>query len=65
MDDIWGADLIDMRALSKDNDGYKYVVMVIDVFSKYGWAVPIKYKMGDEVKSALESIFTKRTPRKI
>ena len=65
VDDIWGADLIDMRSLSKDNDGYKYVVMVIDVFSKYGWAVPIKYKTGDEVKSALESIFAKQTPRKI
>ena len=51
--------------ISKDNDGYKYVVMVIDVFSKYGWAVPIKYKTGDEVKSALESIFAKHTPRKI
>ena len=64
-DDIWGADLIDMRALSKENDDYKYVVMIIDVFSKYGWAVPIKYKTGDEVKKALESVFKKETPRKI
>ena len=51
-----------MKALSKDNDGYKYVVMIIDVFSKYGWAVPIKYKKGEEVKSTLESIFAKQTP---
>ena len=62
VDDIWGADLIDMRALSKANDDFKYVVMVIDVFSKYGWAVPIKYKTGEEVRNALESIFKKATP---
>ena len=54
-----------MRALSKENDDFKYAVMVIDVFSKYGWAVPIKYKTGDEVKSALESILKKKTPRNI
>ena len=65
VDDIWGADLIDMRSLSKENDNFKYVVMVIDVFSKYGWAIPIKYKTGEEVKTALESIFTQQTPRKI
>ena len=65
VDDIWGADLIDMRALSKVNDDFKYVVMVIDVFSKYGWAVPIKYKTGEEVRNALESIFKKATPHKI
>ena len=39
--------------------------MVIDVFSKYGWAIPIKYKTGEEVRNALESIFKKVTPRKI
>ena len=65
VDDIWGADLIDMRKLSKENDDFKYVLMVIDVFSKYGWVVPLKYKTGDEVKTALESIFTKKIPRKI
>ena len=65
VDDIWGADLIDMRALSKENDDFKYVLMILDVFSKYGWAVPLKYKTGEDVKTALESIFSKQTPRKI
>ena len=41
-----------MRVLSKENDNYKYDVMVIDVFSKYGWAVLIKYKTGDEAKKS-------------
>ncbi len=44
VDDIWAADLIDLRSHSKDNGGYKYVLMVIDVFSKYGWGAPLKFK---------------------
>ena len=35
VDDIWGADLIDMQSFSKQNKGFKYILMVMDVFSKY------------------------------
>ena len=65
VDDIWGADLIDLRSHSKVNGGNKYILMVIDIFSKYGWAVPIKYKTGEAVAEALESIFQKHTPKKL
>jgi len=65
MDDIWAADLIDLRSNSKDNGGYKYVLMVIDVFSKYGWAVPLKTKTGVAVTEALETIFNDHTPKKL
>ena len=58
MDDIWGADLVDMKALADDNDGYKYILMVMDVFSKYGWAVPLKSKSGPATKEGLETILT-------
>ena len=57
VDDIWGAYLVDMKKLAKENDGYKYILMIIDVFSKFGWAAPLKTKSGDAVKSALETIF--------
>ena len=33
--EIWSADLIDMREFSKDNKGYNYLLNVIDIFSKY------------------------------
>jgi len=36
IDKIWAADLVDMQAFSKDNDGVRYLLTVIDVFSKYG-----------------------------
>ncbi len=54
VDDTFGADLVDMRALSKQNKGFKYILMVMDVFSKYGWAIPLKFKTGTAVKVGLE-----------
>ena len=46
---MWSADLVDMSQLSKLNNGYKYLLMVIDVFSKYGCIVPLKSQTGREV----------------
>ena len=36
VDDIWCSDLVDMQKLSKWNKGYKYILMVLDLFSKHG-----------------------------
>ena len=36
VDDIWTADLVEMSAFSRSNKGYKYLLTIIDVFSKYG-----------------------------
>ncbi|KAK3925281.1 Putative uncharacterized transposon-derived protein, partial [Frankliniella fusca] len=33
-----------LRSLKKDNDGFSYILCVIDVFSKFAWAVPLKDK---------------------
>ena len=65
MDDIWCSDLVDMQKLSKWNKGYKYLLMVLDLFSKYGWIVPLKTKTGLEVSKAFESIFKKGKPKKL
>ena len=51
--------------LSKKNSGYRYILMVIDVFSKYGWAVPLKTKTGKEVAAALQLIFEDNKPKKL
>ena len=65
VDDIWGADLIELPSLSKKNSGFRYILMVIDVFSKYGWGIPLKTKTGVEVASALRTIFKKDKPAKL
>ena len=59
VDDIWAADLVEMQPFSKFNDGYKYILMIIDVFSKFGWGVPLKTKTGIAVAEALKEIFKK------
>jgi transposase InsO family protein len=66
IDNQWQADLADMTRLSKDNDGYKFILTVIDVFSKTAWAIPLKNKTGVVVAEALEKIFkhSKRSPKK-
>jgi hypothetical protein len=57
IDQLWEADLNDMRGLSQYNDGVKYLLSVIDVFSKYGFLVPLKNKTNTCVQEAFENIF--------
>ena len=45
-DNIWGADLADMQLISKFNKGFRFLLCVIDIFSKYSWVVPLKNKKG-------------------
>lgn len=67
LDDLWEMDLIDMQKISKFNKGYKYILAVIDCFSKFAWCIPIKRKKPDDVVSAFNVIFAKtdRKPVKI
>ena len=46
-----------MQQLSKWNKGYKYLLIVIDIFSKYGWIVPLKDEKGETVTKAFQQIF--------
>ena len=54
-----------MQAFTKFNRGVKYLLAVIDVFSKYGWLIPLKDKTGKSVASALKTIFKERKPEKM
>ena len=65
IDRIWAADLVDMQAFSNFNRGVKYFLVVIDVFSKYGWLIPLKDKTGKSVALALETIFKERKTEKM
>jgi hypothetical protein len=61
INDLWQADLICWESLAEFNDGYKYILVVIDVFSKYVYTVPLKSKSADSVVNAFETIFEKIT----
>ncbi|XP_054290522.1 uncharacterized protein LOC129005599 [Macrosteles quadrilineatus] len=56
IDDLWAADLVIMDKFFRENDGYKYMLNVIDTFSKYAWSEPLLRKSGVEVTNAFEAI---------
>ena len=55
-DNIWGVDLADMQLLSKYNKGIRFLLCVIDIFSKYAWVVPLRDKKGISIVKAFQSI---------
>jgi len=46
-----------MQHFGKWNKGYRYLPMVLDTFSKYGWIVQLKDKKGETVSEAFKTIF--------
>ena len=65
VDEIVAADLIDMQAFSKDNNGIKYLLTAIDIFSKFVGIIALKRKTGREVANAFSMILRQRRPSKI
>lgn len=59
LDDLFQADLVEMILYSKINKGYKYILVVIDVFSKFLWTKAVKNKSGPDVTQAMKSILIK------
>ena len=49
--------LTDLQAFSKDNNGIKYLLTVIDIYSKFAWIIPLKQKTGQEVAKVFSRIF--------
>ena len=43
-DNIWGADLADIQFISKFNERFRFLLCVIDIYSKYAWVIPLKKK---------------------
>ena len=66
-DSIWGVDLADMQLMSKFNKGFRFLLCVIDVFSKYAWVIPLKDKKSISIVNAFQIILKKsnRKPNKI
>lgn len=56
IDDLWQADLIDMQKIKKVNKGFKYILVVIDCFSKFAWGVPLKTKSKYDVANGFQKI---------
>ena len=55
-DNIWSADLADMQSISKLNKGFRFLLCVVDICSKYAWVVPLKDKKGISIVNAFQKI---------
>ena len=66
-DNIWGVDLADMQSLSRKNKGIKYLLCVIDLYSKYAFVIPLKDKKGISILNSFDKIIKQynRKPNKI
>ena len=58
-DNICGADLADMQLISKFIKGFRFLLFVTDIFSKYAWFVPLKDKKAVSIVNAFQSILKK------
>ena len=68
IDDIWSLDILDLKDYGPENNrGYRYVLVVIDNFSKFGWTIPLKNKNAQTIKDSFENIIinSKRKPNLI
>ena len=68
IDDIWSLDILDLKDYGPENNrGYRYVLVIIDNFSKFGWTVPLKNKNAQTIRDSFENILinSKRKPNLI
>ena len=56
-----------MQLISKFNKGFRFLLCVVDIFSKYAWVVPLKDKKGSSIVNAFQKILKEsdRKPKKI
>ena len=62
-----GCRLADMQLLNKFNKGFRFLLCVIDIFSKYAWVIPLKDEKGISIVNAFQIILknSNRKPNKI
>ena len=63
--DLWQIDLLDMQKYSKENDGYRYICVIINCFSRYVWVKPLKNKTGKATVKALALLLMNERPKLI
>ena len=60
IDDVWSLDILDLKDYGPENNrGYRYVLVVIDNSSKFGWTVTLKNKNALTIKDSFEKNFDK------
>ena len=60
----WQADLAEVIPLSRINSGFRYLLTVVDCFSKFAWVIPVKKKDAKHMLEAFKELLKKAAPRK-
>lgn len=63
IDDVWEIDLAQFTSIKNENDGFSYILVVIDVLSKYAWVEILKDKTTASVIEAFKKIVARAKPR--
>ena len=56
-DNTWGCDLADMVKKSSDDEKFRYILVCIDLYTRYGWAIPMIDKKQETLRESFEQIF--------
>ena len=64
---IWTMDLLDIHQFARHNKNYRFILVVLDIFSRFAWARPLKNKSGVSVAKAFEDIISEsdKKPHKV
>ena len=57
-DETWSTDLIDKSSLTKYNNNWKFILTVIDIFTKYAWAISLKNKSGLSITNGFKIVLS-------
>ena len=65
IDNIWSSDILDLKNYGVENNrGYRYILVVIDNFSQYGFTFPLKNKNAQTIKDSCKIILIGSTKTK-
>ena len=59
------ADIVDVQGIAKYNDGFTFILTIIDVFTKKAWAIPLKSKSAATVVKAIAEVLENESPQKL
>lgn len=59
INEIHSADIADMSSFADSNKGYKYILTIIDIYSRYAWCIPLKKKNTDDVLNSFKGLYKK------
>ena len=62
---LYQCDLVDLSGFQRDNNGYRWIITIIDTFSKKAWAFKMKRKTGQAIVDVMKPFFQLNTPQKI